>query len=100
RGVADHALRDISTPGLELRLHEDEGLPARSGKTQYRRKRLRHADERDVADDEIGRERELGERTSVHTLEHGHARVRAKSRMQLVVHHVYREHALRTRLQA
>ena len=51
--VADDALRRVGPARLELRLHEDERLPAGRGEPQQRRQRRPHGDERDVADDEL-----------------------------------------------
>ena len=57
----DAALADLAAAGLELRLHEHHRLPARCGQPERRRQRLRHRDERHVADDELRRERQLGQ---------------------------------------
>src|SRR5262245_30754322 len=99
RGVTDDALRDLATACFELRLDEDERLPPRRGEREHRRKRLRDADERHVADDEVGGERELGQCASVHPLEHDDTRVGAQSRMQLPVAHIDRGDACGARLQ-
>ena len=89
----------VGTARLELRLDEDERLPAGSGEGEHRGQRLRHRDERDVADDELGCERELPQRAGVHALEHGHARVRPEARVELPVADVDRDHARCPRLE-
>src|SRR4029450_5120952 len=82
-GVADNTLHHVSTPRLELRLHENERLPTRKCKPARRRQRLRHADDRDVAPDELGRERQLRQRACVHALENGDPRITSKPWMEL-----------------
>src|SRR5207302_5644733 len=44
--------------GLELRLHEHDGLPARHCELEQGRERLSHTDERDVTDEEVRRTRQ------------------------------------------
>ena len=92
-GVAHHPFRDVGSAGLELRLHEDERLPAGSRESQHRRQGEAHGDERHVADDERRCERELLQEAGVRALEHGHARVVPQSRVQLAVTDVERDHA-------
>src|SRR6476660_9078485 len=55
--VSNDALRSLGATGFELRLDENERLPAGRGKPEHRRQRELHADERDVARDELRRER-------------------------------------------
>ena len=98
-GIADDAFRDVTPSRLELRLHEDEPLPARRREREHRRQRLRHADERDVADDKIGRERQLPQRSCVDAFEHGDAGIRPQPRMELAVADVDRDDAGSSRLQ-
>jgi hypothetical protein len=97
--VAHDSLPDISTAGLELRLDEHEGFPARHREREHRRKCLRHADEGDIAHDELRRERELGQRSGIRPLEDGDARVRTQPRMELAVADVDRQNPRRTCLQ-
>ena len=66
---------------------------------QHRRQRDADGDERDVADGELRRERELGERARVRPLEHDDARVGAQPRMELPVADVDRDHARRAALE-
>src|SRR5689334_22712511 len=68
----DASLADVGAPGLELRLHEHDRLPARRAEAQDRREREAHRDERDVADRELRREGERVERARVRPLEHSH----------------------------
>src|SRR5439155_8552458 len=79
------SLPHVGTPGLELWLHEHDGLPARRAEAQNRWQREPHRDERDVADRELRGERELGQRARVRSLEHGHARIRTEARVKLPV---------------
>ena len=83
--VADHAApADLRAAGLELRLDEDERLPARAARAASAGgSAMRTRDERDVAGDELGRERQLGQLAGVRALEHGHARVVAQPRVEL-----------------
>src|SRR6187200_749446 len=82
--IADHAAPpDLLAAGLELRLDEDERLPARLREPERRRQRDADADERDVAGHEVRGERELGQLTGVRALEHGHARIVAQSLVEL-----------------
>jgi hypothetical protein len=75
RAVANDTLRHLRATCLELRLYEHEGLPTRRGELEGRLDDLRRRDERRVADDEIGRERKLGEMPSVRPLPHDDARI-------------------------
>src|SRR5581483_8450832 len=97
--VADDALGGLGAAGLELRLHEHQRLPAGRCEGEHGRQRHAHRDERDVADDEVGRERQRAELARVRTLEHGHARVGAQARVELAVADVERDHAASARLQ-
>src|SRR5438874_4343363 len=56
-GIAHDAATRGRGAGLELRLHEHDGLPAGRRQLEHRRQRLADADERDVADDELGGKR-------------------------------------------
>ncbi len=95
-GVADDAaVRHVGLPGLELRLHEHEGVPAGLEQPQHGRNGDPDADEGDVADEQVGRERQLGERAGVRPLEHGHARVVPELRVELPVADVDRGDARR-----
>ncbi len=90
--VPHHALRDVCSAGLELRLHEHERLPAGSGEPQYRRQRETDGDERDVADHELRRERQRVQETSVRPLEHDHPRIVSQAGVQLAVADVESDH--------
>src|SRR4051794_29687258 len=83
--VANDAARRLCAPRLELRLHEHDRLPTARSERERRWQRLAHADERDVADDERRRERQLPGLAHVGPLEDRHARVLAEARMQLPV---------------
>ena len=50
-------------------------------------------------DDELRRERELGQLARVRALEHGHARIVAQARVELAVADVERDHARRAALE-
>ena len=63
------------------------------------RQRELDRDERDVAGDELRRERQLGQRACVHSLEHDDAVVAADLVVQLAVADVERDHARRAALQ-
>ena len=89
------SLRPASNCGLTRTSASQPG----HGEPEDRPERLRHADERDVADDELGRERQLGERAGVHALEHGHARIRAKTWVELPVADVDRDDPRRAGLE-
>src|SRR5207302_3489408 len=92
-GVANHsALPDFLAAGLELRLDEDERLPARRSESEGGRKRETDADEGDVARDELRRERKLLERPRVRPLQHGHAGIGAEPLVELPVPDVERDH--------
>ena len=88
-----------SRPGLELRLDEDERLPARPREGECGRQRGTDADERDVARDEVRRERQLGQLARVRALEHGHARVGPQPFVQLSAADVEGDHARRASLE-
>src|SRR5262245_23049627 len=90
--VAHHAAPRLATRRLELRLHEHDGLPARRRELERGRQRLPHGDERDVADEELRRERQLPQRAHVQPLEHRYARVVPDARVQLPVPDVERDH--------
>src|SRR5215207_7068481 len=90
--VADNALRRIAATGLELRLDQDDRLPAGAGERERRRQRLVDADEGDVRDDEVRRVRQLSELACVRPLEHGDPRVFADPGVQLSVADVERDH--------
>jgi aminoglycoside 6'-N-acetyltransferase len=89
----DTAPADLVLAGLELRLDEHDGVPARLEQPQHRRQGDPDADEGDVRDEQVGPERQLGELARVRPLHHGDARVAAELRMQLPVAHVDRDHA-------
>ena len=89
----DAALSHVRAAGLELRLDEHDRLPAGRAEPQHRRQRDPHRDERDVADRELRRERQLRQRARVRPLEHGDARIGAEPRMELPVADVDRDHA-------
>ena len=57
--VTDDALRHVRPAGLELRLDQHERLPAGGREPQQRRQHDLDGDERDVADDQGRRERQL-----------------------------------------
>src|SRR5581483_6958187 len=99
RVADDSALADVRPPGLELGLDENERAPAGRGERERRRQRLPHRDERDVADDEVGRVWKLLEAARVRALEHGHARVGAQARVELAVADVERDHVRRPALE-
>ena len=63
-GIADDALRNLGTARLELRVHQHERPPAGRRESERRRQRELDGDEGDVARDELGRERELRDRTA------------------------------------
>ena len=90
--VANDTLRRLGPPGLELRLDQHERLPTRRGEPQGGRQREADGDERDVARHELGRERQLGERAGIHTLEHGHPCVAPHAIVELAVADVEGDH--------
>src|SRR3954447_9370244 len=99
-GAADAApLADIRSACLELRLHEDHRLPARSRKLEQRRQCLPNRDERDVADDELRCERELADVARVGFLHDDHARVAPQAFVELVRPDVERDHSRSAALQ-
>jgi aminoglycoside 6'-N-acetyltransferase len=91
--IADDAPADVLATGFELRLHEHDRLPTRRGELQQPGERLAHADERDVADDELRRERQLADAPRICPFEDDDARVLADPRVQLAVANVQRDHA-------
>src|SRR5207247_8640008 len=91
-GIANDPAASLAAAGLELRLHENHGLPARRRQLEERRQRLPDADERDVADDELRRERELGDVQCVRTLAHDHPRGTADARVKMAVADITRSH--------
>src|SRR5213076_2247296 len=91
--VANHTARRLAPPGLELRLHQRDRLPARRRQRQRRRQRLAHAHERDVSDDEPWGERQLPRLAHVRPLQHGDAWVVADAWMQLSVADVEGDYA-------
>ena len=99
RVADDAALPHVLPSCLELRLDEDERLPAGPGESERRRKRRADGDEGDVGHDELGRERELAHRARVRPLEHRDPRVVAQARVQLAVAHVEGDHPRRPALQ-
>src|SRR5215831_19223147 len=72
--VANDAAARLAAAGLELRLDEHDSLPSGRRELEQRRQRLPDADERDVADNEVRREREPGDMPRVRPLEHDHPR--------------------------
>ena len=95
----DPALPDLLATRFELRLDEHERLPARARESKRGRQRGADADERDVARDEIGRERQGLELARVRALEHGDARVSAEASVQLAASDVERDHPRRAALE-
>src|SRR5439155_16181396 len=95
RTLPDDALRRLGAARLELRLDEHERLPARRGQRERGRQGGTDADERDVAGDELRRERQFAQLTRVDPLEHGHARVGPQPRMELPMADVERDHPSR-----
>jgi aminoglycoside 6'-N-acetyltransferase len=91
--IADDAPADVLAAGLELRLHEHDSVPTRRGELQQPGQRLPHADKRDVADDELRRERQLVNAPRIRPFEDDDARVLADPRVQLAVANVQRDHA-------
>ena len=83
--ISHDAAARISPAGLELGFHEHDGFPSRCRELQQRRQSLAQADERDVADDELGRERELGNGTRVRPLQDDDAWVCTDAWVQLAV---------------
>jgi hypothetical protein len=84
-GIADDPAASLAAARLELRLHEHDRLPARASQVQQRRQRLPDADERDVADHELRRERQLRDVPRVRPLDHDHAWVLADTRVELAI---------------
>ena len=100
RRVADDAaLADVGAARFELRLDEHDCLPAGRRERERRRQRGAHGDERDVAHDELRRERQLCERACVRPLEHDDPRVVPQARMELPVADVDGDHARRAALE-
>src|SRR6185312_11374385 len=83
RGVAHDALCGLAATGLELRLDEHDRLPAGLREPQRRGQGRPNGDERDVADDELRRERQRLEGARVRPFEHRHAWIAAQSRVEL-----------------
>src|SRR3954452_857288 len=84
RVAYDASLADVPAPGLELRLDQHARLPAGRREPQHRRKRDPHRDERNVADDQLRREGELGQLARIRLLHHRHAVVGAQLLVQLM----------------
>src|SRR5947209_7968172 len=89
----DAALADIGAARLELRFDQHHRLPGGRRELQRGRQGDPHGDERDVADDELRCERQLGDRARVRPLEHRDAPVAAQARVELPVADVDRDHA-------
>ena len=85
------ALRSVGPARLELRLDENERAPPRSGKDERRRQDAGRGDERDVARDQLGCERQRVEVACVHPLEHDDARIGPQPRVELPVADVDRD---------
>ena len=101
-GVADDAaLADVRRAGLELGLHERERTPARRGARERGRQRLGKTDERDVAGEERGRERQrrAGDLADVRALHDGHAGILAQAQVDLPVADVERADSRRAGLE-
>src|SRR5438477_10678592 len=90
--IAYDAAARVLAACLELRLHEHNRLPARRSEFEQPRQRLSYADERDVADDELRRKRQLHDRACIRSLEDDDPRVLADARVQLTVTDVERDH--------
>src|ERR671925_57194 len=99
RGVSHDAALHLLPARLELRLHEDDGLPARLREAENGRKGLAHADERDVARDQVRCERELPQIPGVDALHHRHAWIGPNPLVQLRPADVERDHPPRAALQ-
>src|SRR5919201_6098449 len=95
----DSSLPDVGAPRLELRLDEHDRLPAPRRQPERRRQGHPHGDERDVADDELRRERQVGQRACIRALEDDDARIATDAFVQLAVADVERDHARRAALQ-
>ncbi len=87
--------RPASNWGLTSTTASQPGAASRSDGRQ----RLPDRDERDVADDEPGRERQLSDLARVHALEDGHARIVPQPGVQLAVADVERDHPGRAALE-
>ena len=97
--VADDALRRVGATGLELRLDEDERLPARRRERDGRRKpRVAEMNETSQVMN-CGANGSSSSCTRVDPLEHDDAVVVAESRMELPVADVQGDHARRATLQ-
>src|SRR4029077_12816211 len=81
----DASLADFRSTRLELRLHQHQRFPAGRGECESRRQREANADERDVANDEVGDERKLAELARIRALEDGDTRVGSEPFVQLSV---------------
>src|ERR671925_286715 len=98
-GVPHDAALHLLPAGLELRLDEHDGLPVRLRQPENGRKGLAHADERDVAGDQVGRERELRQVPGIDALHHRYARIGPNPLVQLRPADVERDHPAGAALQ-
>ncbi len=100
RGIADDPARaDRVAPGLELRLHERDDVPAVAQVRKRRREREAQRDERDIGDDEVDALRELEALPHVHALARDHPWVLAQRPVELAAADVHRMDAQRAALQ-
>src|SRR4051794_14956742 len=97
--ISHDSLPRLRASRLELRLHQDDRLPARLRERERRRQCRPQRDEGDVTRHELGRERQLAKAPHVHALQHGHALVFAQARVELAVPDVERDHARGAALQ-
>src|SRR5262249_45327365 len=97
--IPDDSPARLAAARLELRLHEHDCPPPRRRQLEQRRQRLPHADERDIADDQPRRERELGDMARVRPLEHDNPRVFPNTRVQLAIADVEGDHPCGAALQ-
>src|SRR4029079_5981290 len=98
-GVSDDTLRHVAAPRLELRFDEDERLPAGRREPDRRRQHAGRGDERDVARDQLGRERQRVQVPRIDALEHGDAVVVAQPWLELPAPAVERDPPCRAALQ-
>ena len=91
--IAYDAAAHLLAAGFELGLHEYDRLPAGRSELEQGRQCLSHADERDVADDEAGRKRQLADVSRIRPFEDDDPRVLANARVQLAVADVECDHA-------
>src|SRR5512133_2581161 len=89
--IAHDTTLDVLAAGLELWLHEHDRLPAGGSQLEQRRQRLSHADERDIADDQLRRERQLAHVARVCPLEDNDPGIFPDARVQLAVADVERD---------